>query len=228
MTIAHSVICKSRLLAIGALLSAVFTSLAGEAASQAASRSLFETAVAYAVGGISSSTTAADVNGDGTVDILTANCAATLADCSLAKGAGSVSVLLGNGDGTFQAARTFESGGLVAQSIAVADGTFRTVKTYDTGGKDDASVYAADVNGDGKVDALVAHGCDATGNCGAGTVSNLAGNGDGTLQSLGRSMDTPGRPYCTFSASVIVLCGFTAAAGRRWGAQNQDRACWAS
>jgi hypothetical protein len=64
-----------------------------------------------------------------------------------------VSILLGNGDGTFQAAVSYSSGGISALSVAVAD-----------------------VNGDGKLDLLVA-------NSGSSTVGVLLGNGDGTFQS---------------------------------------------
>src|ERR1019366_1016730 len=60
--------------------------------------------------------------------------------------------LLGNGDGTFQAPVTYSSGGAEPWGIAVAD-----------------------VNGDGKLDILVA-------NAGSGSVGVLLGNGDGTFQ----------------------------------------------
>jgi hypothetical protein len=63
-----------------------------------------------------------------------------------------LSVLLGNGDGTFQAAVSYRSGGTSAASVAVAD-----------------------VNGDGRLDLLVA-------NSGSSTVGVLLGDGDGTFQ----------------------------------------------
>ena len=67
-------------------------------------------------------------------------------------------VLLGNGDGTFQPAVTYDSGGQNAVSIAVAD-----------------------VNSDGKPDAVVTDNC-VTSTCDAGAVGVLLGNGDGTFQ----------------------------------------------
>jgi hypothetical protein len=69
----------------------------------------------------------ADVNGDGTPDLVVAN------QNDLAPSA-VVGVLLGNGDGTFQSPRTYVSGGKQATCVAVADG-----------------------NGDGKLDLLVSN-----------------------------------------------------------------------
>src|SRR5437879_4752595 len=63
------------------------------------------------------------------------------------------------------------------------DGTFQSVMTYDSGGEDDTSGAVVDVNGDGKADVIVSHGCDASGDCGTSTVSVLLGNGNGTFQS---------------------------------------------
>ena len=64
---------------------------------------------------------------------------------------GSVSVFLGNGDGTFQKAVSYAAG---SGTIAIA---------------------AADCNGDGKIDLVVANNTD-------NTISVLLGNGDGTFQ----------------------------------------------
>ena len=73
---------------------------------------------------------------------------------------GMVSVLLGNGDGTFQPAVTYNSGGNWASSVAIAD-----------------------VNGDGKLDIVVAnYWLDYPAGDTNGTVSVLLGNGDGTFQ----------------------------------------------
>jgi hypothetical protein len=69
----------------------------------------------------------ADVNGDGNLDLITAN--NTGIGCFGADG--SVGVLLGNGDGTFQPEVFYDSGGCLY--IAV-------------------SVVVADVNGDGKLE----------------------------------------------------------------------------
>ena len=93
------------------------------------------------------------MNGDGRPDLIVANeCASP--NCAN----GSVSVLLGNGDGTFQGAVSYGSGGLYAFSVAVGD-----------------------VNGDGKLDLVVANDC-AYNTCANGSVSVLLGNGDGTFQ----------------------------------------------
>ena len=119
-----------------------------------------------------SSMTVADVNGDGKPDLLVANECPTR-NCTNTNG--SVAVLLGNGDGTFQTAVTYGSGGFEARSIAVAD-----------------------VNGDGKLDILVANSC-ASNDCTTGVLSVLLGNGDGTFQSA-----VPYNSGGTYAYSVAV------------------------
>jgi hypothetical protein len=147
----------------------------------------FQTAVCYSSGGIEPTSVAvADVNGDGKPDMLVANvCAGS--NCSMFGGDGAIGVLLGNGDGTFQAAVTYSSGGGDATSVAVAD-----------------------VNGDGKLDLLVANSCDTSGNsCNNdpppdGSVSVLLGNGDGTFQPA-VSYDSGGKK--TISMAVADING---------------------
>ena len=91
----------------------------------------FQAAVSYGSGGATANfIEVADVNGDGKPDLLVANLCVSSSNCP----DGEVGVLLGNGDGTFQAAVSYGSGGYGAYSIAVAD-----------------------VNGDGKLDLLVAN-----------------------------------------------------------------------
>jgi hypothetical protein len=104
----------------------------------------------------------ADVNGDGELDLLVANQCVNDDNCSLQPfgiGRGGVGVILGNGDGTFQPAHAYLSGGYAATSIAVAD-----------------------VNGDGKLDLVVAHECGDSDCSGRGVLGVLLGNGDGTFQ----------------------------------------------
>jgi hypothetical protein len=106
----------------------------------------FQGAVAYSSGGYDANWVAVgDVNGDGKPDLLVVN---QCADNTCANG--NVAVLLGNGDGTFQGAVAYGSGGDEARSVAVGD-----------------------VNGDDKLDLLVANQCvDNT--CGTnGTVGVL-------------------------------------------------------
>jgi len=131
----------------------------------------FQTAASYSSGGYFAYTVAvADVNGDGKPDLLVAN---NCAQRPCFGTDGIVSVLLGNGDGSFQAPVTYDSG---------APGT--------------VSAVVADVNGDGKVDLLVANGCADT-NCSTGGVGVLLGNGDGTFQ--------PAKIYGSGGSNTISL-----------------------
>jgi Bacterial Ig-like domain (group 3)/FG-GAP-like repeat len=119
----------------------------------------FQTAVTYSTGGIGAHrVVVADVNGDGKPDLIIPNACASSADC--ATGSGSVGVLLGKGDGTFQPAVAYGSGGGDAFSVAVGD-----------------------VNGDGKLDVLVANYCNI-GCSTSGPLGVLLGKGDGTFQSV--------------------------------------------
>jgi hypothetical protein len=145
---------------------------------------------------------AADINGDGSLDLVVAN---------TALGSGSVSILLGNGDGTFQPA-TFVRIGNYPRSIAVADfnrdgkldlavanegptgggglaillgngdGTFLP-PVFLTSGVNPASLVAADFNADGIVDLAVANSeqFQTSPPFKSGSISILLGNGDGSF-----------------------------------------------
>ncbi|MGC9989947.1 MAG: FG-GAP-like repeat-containing protein, partial [Terriglobales bacterium] len=97
------------------------------------------------------------VNGDGKLDLVVANECTNdnepVPNCNSVVG-----VLLGNGDGTFQPAASYGTGGYYADSVAVED-----------------------VNGDGKLDIVVANQC-ADSSCTNANVGVLLGNGDGTFQ----------------------------------------------
>jgi hypothetical protein len=99
-------------------------------------------------GGSSAEVKVADVNRDGKPDLLVLNCG----DHNDCLNQGSVGVLLGNGNGTFQSAVTYGTGGFLAQDLAVAD-----------------------LNGDGKLDLVVAN-CGSESDCfGHGSVGVLLG-----------------------------------------------------
>jgi hypothetical protein len=156
-------------------------------------------------GGYTTSMAVADVNGDGTLDLIVGS-------------GGMVGVLLGNGDGTFQTVQPYPTNGGGSASIFVADvnsdgkpdlvvasyywnqdsmiivllgngdGTFQPARSYASGGAGAQSVFVADLNGDGKLDVVVAN-CVKTGeDCheppsgtATGNVGVLLGNGDGTF-----------------------------------------------
>jgi len=104
----------------------------------------FQPAVTLGTGVPARSVAVGDFNGDSKLDLAVANVGCLNCPPS------TVSVLLGNGDGTFQAARIFPAGG------------------------DPQSVAISDLNGDGKLDLVIADAVSGA------TV--LLGNGDGTFQ----------------------------------------------
>jgi len=117
----------------------------------------FQPAMSYASGeGGTFSVVAADVNGDGALDVLVTKSSGGN------NGNGSVAVLLGNGNGTFQPVVQFDSGGFSPNSPN--------------------ALAVRDVNGDGKLDLVVANACSSSACSGQGVIGVLLGNGDGTFQ----------------------------------------------
>jgi Bacterial Ig-like domain (group 3)/FG-GAP-like repeat/Divergent InlB B-repeat domain len=194
----------------------------------------FATAVLYDSGGYAgaSNVIAADVNGDGFLDIVVTNACAVAAEVPANGGAcqngdtsasqpGAIAVLLGNGNGTFQQAVSYPSGGYVPHAlvsvdlnrdgktdvlvanncsnqfcnggistgtasvlIGNGDGSFQPALNFNDGAQQPLWIAAADVDGDGLVDAAVLNGCAVGLSCDGSTrtLSVLLGNDDGTLQ----------------------------------------------
>jgi hypothetical protein len=124
----------------------------------------FKAAVAYSSGGYGAlSVAVADVNGDGKPDLVVGNECVSLGGCSEGSDVG---VLLGNG-------------------------SFQNAVTYGPDGYYPGSVAAADVNGDGKPDIVVANFCASRGNC-----------TNGTPASVGVLINTEGTTYYTLIDAV--------------------------
>jgi hypothetical protein len=163
----------------------------------------FTTDGAYAIGISPNSVAIGDVNGDGHLDLATANFGPW-------GGGNTVSLLLGNGDGTFQDQTTVLAGtnpvfvaiedlnGDGNKDLTVAnynsytvtvhlgngDGSFADPFTYSVGVQP-RSIAIGDLNGDSILDLAVA-------NLTSWSVSVLLGNGDGTFtQSGGYAADGP-------------------------------------
>jgi hypothetical protein len=147
-------------LTVFALLVAVLTVFAVlDIPSAIASTPLFLPVVTYDPGGSEASmVVVADVNSDGKPDLIVVNCGNCYGPPSITN-IGSVGVMLGNGDGTFQSAVTYGTGTSSPRFVAVAD-----------------------VNGDGKLDLVVANRCIDNGCLIEAVVAVLLGNGDGTFQ----------------------------------------------
>jgi hypothetical protein len=154
----------------------------------------------YATGRFPVALTVADVNGDGRLDLATAN---------YGEGANSVSVLVNKGGGSFRAGRDYVVGEApgslaigdlngdrkpdlavaneVADSVSVlrnnGRGTFERRQDYPTG-RAPVSVAIGDVNGDGSRDLAIANFVVPDVNVAnvPGTVSVLLNSGDGAFQ----------------------------------------------
>lgn len=147
----------------------------------------FGSAISLTAGSDPFAVAVADVNGDGNVDIVTAN-----------QGSDTVSVLLGNGDGTFGTATNFKVGSQ-PRSLSVGDfngdgkldvvtanygdtnlsvllgegnGSFRSASKINLDDNQSIAVATGDFDRDGKLDLVTA-------NLSANTVSLLLGNGKG-------------------------------------------------
>jgi hypothetical protein len=137
----------------------------------------FPTAMSNLTGGFYPDSIAiADVNRDGKPDLVVAN-----SSVGSDGGLGNVGVLLGKGDGTFQAAATYASGGYGAAAVAVAD-----------------------VNGDGKLDVVVANCSGSSSDCtgSAGDVGVLLGNGSGSFQTAVTYTSGSNYPFAVAVADV--------------------------
>jgi|SRR5690242_20845344 len=117
-----------------------------------------------------------------------------------------------------------------AISSAPATPIFLPAVLYDSGGFDAMSVAVADMNGDGKADAVVSNYC-GTFPCFAGTVSVLLGYGDGTFQGA-VTYDTGGViaesiAIADLNADGIPDVVVTNNVQPTWGSPGGWPSCWA-
>jgi hypothetical protein len=138
---------------VALILSLLICPQSSPAGPQSARPARFQDAVTYAAGGIDAvSVAVADLNGDGTPDLVVLNSESQST---------SVGVLLGKGDGTFQPVVTYDAGGSFGSSVVVAD--------VNGDGKADLIVASECPIG-------------SCGLPYPGTIGVLLGNGDGTFQ----------------------------------------------
>lgn len=138
----------------------------------------FQPVVTYYSGGNQlGAVAAADLNGNGKLDVVTVNCVpggSLACNYKSAKDA-VVGVLIGDGNGTLESVVPYDSGGLAAFSVAIAD-----------------------VDGDGKLDVVATN----SGVQGDGSIGVLLGNGDGTFQGVITYTSTGLQPYRVAIADV--------------------------
>lgn len=147
---------RSAILALGFALLLLWPCVSCPRASAQNGSGLFSAPQASPSGYQGQSVAVADVNGDGKPDLIVADdCGSLASPCA----SGAVAVLLGNGDGSFKAPVFYSLNQIDPSSVAVAD-----------------------LNGDGKLDIVVA-GCTGCGT--GGTLTVLWGNGDGTFRLAG-------------------------------------------
>jgi hypothetical protein len=162
----------------------------------------FQPQVAYTVPAAISTVVAADLNGDGTPDLVFTTSGVSAAVATL-------QVMLNNGDGTFQPPQQIDAkayqffiavadvngdgkrdllvtapgfvfsaiGGSTTLYLGNGDGTFAAPVAID-GGVNPGPVSLVDMNGDGKLDVVIAGSASSS----AGSVTVLFGKGDGTFQ----------------------------------------------
>jgi hypothetical protein len=174
----------------------------------------FQAPVQYNTGANPTGIAVADFNGDGKLDLVTAD---------NGPGPNNVSVLLGNGDGTFQAPQNYSAGGgalnvtvadvngdghpdlitanggFANNSVSVVlnngDGTFAAPFLF-AADQNPVAVAVGDFNGDGKVDLMVA-------NHNSNDISLLYGEGNGVFVAP-RAFDVSGGP----GAGAVVAGDF--------------------
>jgi hypothetical protein len=146
----------------------------------------FMAPVSYLVGTSPQAVVTADLNGDGHLDLITANA-----------GSNNISVQMGNSGGIFQAAQTYATGSGPA-AVAVGDLNGDGKLDLSTANEGDNTVSVLLGNGNGTFQAATSYAVGAqpvsvavgnfngkpdivTANQGANTISVLPGNGDGTF-----------------------------------------------
>lgn len=176
------------------------------------------TAPSTGAGGGPRAVAVADVNGDGKLDALVANYLTTNLSVLLGNGSGgftlqtampslgvsnptSLVVADVNGDGKIDALATDSNGGALSVLLGNGSGGFTyQASSPATGGNIPYDVAVADVNGDGKVDALVINNFD-------GTLGVLLGTGTGSFSLQGNPPATGGANSSPYSVAIADVNG---------------------
>jgi len=227
----------------GALDVALVNELGGVGVLLGNGNGTFQGAVIFNSGSVLSDAIAvADVDGDGTPDLITLVGCVSISNCNVGgvgvllgngngtfqpatfyttNAAGPSSVAVGdvNGDGkpdlmVSHVCRAFCDTSPVVLLAGNGDGTFRKPLRFYSGGRNAEAIVLADVNGDAKLDAIVANKCISYADCTSGTVGVLLGtSGVQTMTTISSSLNPSVYGQSVILTASVVSTGPTVPTG---------------